>query len=313
MSFTDFPTGFKELDAITNGMKKGELIILAARPSIGKTSFALNIAYNVANNKNKPVVFFSIDTCKSEIVKRLYACQTNINCDSIRKNILTKEQRSKLKEVENKVASLPIYIDDNGRCSIDDIVVKSKKFKDSKGDLGLIVIDYFGLIDDPKNVFKDNEQAKNAYFSRRLKKCAMDLECPILCLAQLSKIVEFHDDKKPQISDLNHAIEQYADKVLLMYRPAYYEDQGISLSSKKDKKFGKDGENAEQQAPVQPKPKSQNESKADVVEIIIAKNRSGRTGSTSLFFYELCGRFSIPDNRVSNEMNEFNCLKGISD
>ena len=313
MSFTDFPTGFKELDAITNRMKKGELIILAARPSIGKTSFALNIAYNVANNKNRPVVFFSIDTCKSRIAERLYAYQSNINCDSIRMNILTKEQRSMLKEVENKFDSLPIFIDDNGRCSIDDIVLKSKKLKDSKGDLGLIVIDYFGLIDDPKNVFKDNEQAKIAYFSRRLKKCAMDLECPILCLAQLSKIVEFHDNKKPQISDLNHAIEQYADKVLLMYRPAYYEDQGINLSSKKDKIFGKDVENSEQQAPVQPQSKSQNRNKADVVEIIIAKNRSGRTGSTSLFFFKSCGRFTTPDNRVSNKMNEFNCLKGISD
>ena len=275
MSFTDFPTGFQELDAITNGMNKGELIILAARPSIGITSFALNIAYNVANNKNRPVLFFSLDTSKSRIVERLYAYQSNINCDSIRNNILTKEQRAKLKEVENEVTSIPIYIDEDIRpgLSIDDIVLKSKKLKDSKGYIGLIVIDYIDLIDDPKNVFKDNEQARIAYFSRRIKKCAMDLECPILCLVRLSKRVEFRDDKKPQIADLDGAIEQYADKVLLMYRPAYYEEQGISLSSKKDKKFSKDGENAKQHAPVQQQPKAQNESQADVVEILIAKNK----------------------------------------
>ena len=314
-TITGIPTGFKNLDAMTNGMNKGEIIILAARPSVGKSALALNIAYNAANNTNRPVAIFSLEMSNDMIVKRLFAYQSSINYDSIQKSILTKEQRLKLKEVENEVATVPIYIDDSSGSSIDDIVLKSKKLKDSKGDLGLIVIDYIGLIDDPKNVFKDNEQAKIAYFSRRLKKCAMDLECPILCLAQLNRQVEARDDKKPQMSDLRSsgAIEQDADKVLFMYRPAYYEDQGISLSGKKDKKYGKDGENAEQQAPVQPQPKSQNENKADVVEILIAKNRSGRTGSTSLFFLKSFGRFSTPDNRVANEMNKYASFKDIDD
>ena len=300
-SITGISTGFERLDGLINGLNKNELIILAARPSVGKSALALNIAYNAAAKTDRPVAVFSLEMSNDMIFKRLFASQSSISFDSIQKGILSTNQRLKLKEVENDLASIPLYIDDNSGSSIEDIVLKSKKLKESRGDLALIVIDYIGLINDPKNLFKDNEQAKVAYFSRRLKMLSGELSCPVLCLSQLNRQTEARDNKRPQLSELRSsgAIEQDADKVLLLYRPAYYKSQGISLSS--DKKNKENEQNA-------PQPNIQqipDDKRADLVEVIVAKNRSGKTGTSELFFMPAFGRFFTPEKEHS-----FNNLPG---
>ena len=172
--------------------------------------------------------------------------------------------------------------------------------------MALIVVDYIGLINDPKNIYKDNEQAKVAYFSRRLKMLSGELACPVLCLSQLNRQTDARESKRPQLADLRSsgAIEQDADKVLFLYRPDYYKNQGISIGG--DKK-GKAQD--EETPPAQTQ--NTNEPKADPVDVIIAKNRSGRTGVVSLFFITAFGRFFgkdkinyRPNNQVGSNYSD---------
>ena len=214
--------------------------------------------------------------------------RSGIYSDNIQKGILSRDERLKLKETENELADVPIYIDDSSSSSIDDIVLKSRKLKEAKGDIALIVVDYIGLINDPKNVFKDNEQAKIASFSRRLKVIAGELQCPVLCLAQLNRQTESRDNHKPQLSDLRSsgAIEQDADKVMFLYRPQYYKDQGINIGSKKN------ANEEDQQVKSNP-------NQADVVEVLVAKARSGKVGTVELFFNKNYGKFFSPSSNES--------------
>ena len=292
-SITGISTGFEKLDGIINGLNKNELVILAARPSVGKSALALNIAYNAAARTGRPVALFSLEMSTDMILKRLFASQSSIGFDYIQKGILSKNDRLKLKEVENDLASIPLYIDDNSGSSIDDIVLKSRKLKESRGDLALIIVDYIGLINDPKNIYKDNEQAKVSFFSRRLKMLAGELACPVLCLSQLNRQTEGRENKRPQLSDLRSsgAIEQDADKVLFLYRPQYYKNQGISLGGAKDK-----NKNDDEPSKLNATAEISDDRKSDIVDVIIAKNRSGRTGSTGLCFMPAYGRFFTPQN-----------------
>ena len=305
-SITGISTGFDDLDELINGLNKNELIILAARPSVGKSALALNVAFNAAKKTNRPVTIFSLEMSSDMIMKRLFAANSSISYDMIQKGILNVKDRLKLKEIENDIASVPLYIDDNSGSSIDDIVLKSRKLKESKGDLALIVVDYIGLINDPKNIYKDNEQAKVAYFSRRLKMLSGELACPVLCLSQLNRQTDARESKRPQLADLRSsgAIEQDADKVLFLYRPDYYKNQGISIGGDKKGKV-----QDEETPPAQPQ--NTNEPKADPVDVIIAKNRSGRTGVVSLFFITAFGRFFgkdkinyRPNNQVGSNYSD---------
>ena len=311
-SISGISTGFRGLDSLINGLGKGELIILAARPSVGKSALALNIGFNAAKLSGKPVAIFSLEMSYDVILKRLFASLSMINFELIQKGILTTKQRNVLKEVERDISNVNLFIDDSSASTIEEIVLKCKKLKESKGDLGLIVVDYIGLINDKNNIFRDNEQAKVASFSRRLKTLALELDCPILCLAQLNRKTEERDSKKPQISDLRSsgAIENDADKVMFIYRPAYYEDQGISLSPQKNK-YKKNDDEAKAPAPINPvNPMQENqnkndEKKTDVVEILVAKNRNGRIGSCSLFFMKSYGRFFSPDEKTQREISNY--------
>ena len=287
-SITGLPTGYSHLDTLINGLGKNELVILAARPAVGKSAFALNIAYNAASKTNRPVAIFSLEMSNEQILKRFFAMRSGIYSDNIQKGILSRDERLKLKETENELADVPIYIDDSSSSSIDDIVLKSRKLKEAKGDIALIVVDYIGLINDPKNIFKDNEQAKIASFSRRLKVIAGELQCPVLCLAQLNRQTESRDNHKPQLSDLRSsgAIEQDADKVMFLYRPQYYKDQGINIGSKKN------ANEEDQQVKSNP-------NQADVVEVLVAKARSGKVGTVELFFNKNYGKFFSPSSNES--------------
>lgn len=286
-SISGYPTGFQYLDSKLNGLGKGELVILAARPAVGKSALALNMAYNVAAETQKPVALFSLEMADDMILKRLFASRTHIDFKSIQNGYLTTEQRQKIREAENDFVNVPLYIDSFSGNSIDDIELKARKLKENKDGLALVVVDYIGLINDPKNIYKDNEQAKIAYFSRRLKVLAGELKCPVLCLAQLNRQTEESHDKRPTMANLRSsgAIEADADKVLFIYRPGYYLDQGIEIKKKENKSFGQGT------TPTQP-----NDQKTDVVEIIIAKNRNGDVGTVELFFMKEYGKFFTPSN-----------------
>lgn len=307
-SITGLPSGFASLDNMINGLGKSELIILAARPGVGKSAFALNTGYNVASKSKKPVAVFSLEMSVDMIFKRLFAATSCVNYDSITRGYLTKEERLKLKEAEGDLANIPLYVDDSSGATIDDIVLKSRKLKENLGDLGLIIVDYIGLINDSKNIYKDNEQAKIAAYSRRLKTLAMELECPVLCLSQLNRQTEARDNKKPQLSDLRSsgAIEQDADKVIFLYRDAYYAEQGITSTGTKKK-----GEGAPA-APIQPTPVVQSDN--DIVEILVAKNRSGKTGTVKVMFMKNFGRFSSLDKNRETQINSLkNKYESIDD
>ncbi|MBP5694232.1 MAG: replicative DNA helicase [Bacilli bacterium] len=291
-------TGFSSLDAVLNGLGKGELIILAARPAVGKSAFALNIAFNASKNKRVPVAIFSLEMNAEMIFRRLFSMNSNIEYEKIQKGFLTQRERASIQETASDISKTDLYVDDSSGVSIDEIALKCRKLKESKGNLGLVVVDYIGLIDDEKNIYKDNEQAKIAFFSRRLKRLAGELECPVLCLAQLNRNTEQRESKMPQLSDLRSsgAIEQDADKVMFMYRPNYYQDQGISIGKKKK------GEEAQQQTEQKP------QTTTDIVKIIVAKNRNGRIGNVDLAFHKNFGRFNTIDKtqqaRIDNAQNE---------
>lgn len=309
-SITGVTTGFSNLDIALNGFNKGELIILAARPSVGKSALALNMAFAAARKTKQPVALFSFEMSTDMIMKRFFSFQTTISFDNIQKGYLTKEERIKINETKKDFGGVPIYIDDNGSNSIDDIILKCRKLKETQGGLSLVVIDYIGLINDPKNVFKDNEQGKIQHFSRKLKMLAGELEVPVLCLCQLNRKTEERDNKKPQLSDLRSsgAIEQDADKVLFIYRPAYYEDQGISTMGKK-KAFG--NQNQQSEEPKDDKPRDVNST--DSVQILIAKNRSGRVGTVDLMFMKSYGRFFMPTYQSQEQMRSISDTKRYED
>ena len=297
-SISGLRTGFTTLDSKLNGLGKGELVYLAARPSVGKSAFALNIAYNAAAASGTPVAIFSLEMSAEMIFRRLFSMRANIEYEKIQKGFLTKNERTKIEETANDLSKIDLYIDESSGATIDDIVLKSRKLKEQKGGLGLIVVDYIGLIDDEKNIFKDNEQAKIASYSRRLKKLAGELDCPVLCLSQLNRQTEQRENKRPQLSDLRSsgAIEQDADKVLFMYREGYYRDQGISVSGKR--KSSNNDENNQQ---------DQNEqSTSDIVKILIAKNRNGQTGQVDLMFLKTCGRFAVIDQSHQDRLDAAN-------
>ena len=289
-------TGFSSLDSILNGLGNGELIILAARPAVGKSALALNIALNAARKKQVPVAVFSLEMNAEMIFRRLFSMEANIEYEKIQKGFLSKRERAAIEETANDLSKVPLHVDDSSGVSIDEIVLKCRKLKEKEGNLGLIVVDYIGLIDDEKNIYKDNEQAKIAFFSRRLKKLAGELQCPVLCLAQLNRQTEQRDSKMPQLSDLRSsgAIEQDADKVIFMYRPNYYEDQGISIGKKK--------KNEEGQQPAEPK----QQSTTDIVKIMVAKNRNGRIGTVELSFHKNYGRFSVIDKVQQKRLDDAN-------
>lgn len=291
-------TGFSSIDKVLNGLGDGELIILAARPAVGKSAFALNIAVNAAKKKKVPVAVFSLEMNAEMIFRRLFAMGAGVEYQRIQTGYLTDFERAKIQDTASELSGIPLFIDDASGASIDDISLKSKKLKEKEGNLGLIVVDYIGLIDDEKNVFKDNEQAKIAFFSRRLKKLAGELKCPILCLAQLNRQTETRENKMPQLSDLRSsgAIEQDADKVLFMYRQSYYEETGTNSKNKKL--------NEEENQAKQAQQKSNNPT--EIVKITIAKNRNGKTGVVDLSFHKNFGRFSVIDQRQQARIDNAN-------
>lgn len=225
---TGIRTHFVDFDNMTAGLQNSDLLILAARPSMGKTSLALNIAYNVAVKEDVPVAIFSLEMSKEQLVTRMLCSSGGFNNHDIRKGKVRPEDWPKLTAACERLTQAPIYIDDTSGISILEMKAKARRLK-QQHNIGLIIIDYLQLMS--ASTKADNRQQEITYISRNLKGMAKDLNIPVMALSQLSRAVESRGDHKPMLSDLREsgAIEQDADAVLFIYREEYYKPDDESV------------------------------------------------------------------------------------
>jgi len=264
---TGVASGYKKLDELTAGLQPSDLLILAGRPSMGKTAFALNIARNAAIDYGIPVGFFSLEMSADALVMRLLCTEAKVNQMSVRTGKLTRDEMDRLTQHVAKLMDAPVYIDDSPSMNVLELRAKARRLKADKG-IKLLIIDYLQLMEGHKG---ENRQQEITHISRALKGIAKELSIPVLALSQLSRAVEQRDkSRKPQLSDLREsgAIEQDADVVMFVYRPEYYgimefEDTGQSTHN--------------------------------MCEIIIGKQRNGPTGTVRLTFLKEFGKFGDPD------------------
>lgn len=269
---TGLPTGFQELDRMTTGFQPDELIILAARPGVGKTAFALNVAQFVGLHTEKTVAMFSLEMGAEQLAQRMIASEGLIDSQHLRTGQLTEEEWKKLVMSTGSLAKTNIYIDDTPGIKMSEIRAKARRLAKEKGNLGLIVIDYLQLIEGPRS---ESRQQEVSAISRQLKKLAKELHIPVIALSQLSRSVEQRQDKRPVLSDIRESgsIEQDADIVAFLYREDYYRDEGEDQDSGEIMPEEDNGE----------------------VEVIIEKNRSGSRGTVKLMFSKPYNRFSNLD------------------
>ena len=313
---TGLNTGYEGINKKTQGFQRSNLIILAARPAVGKTALALNFAYRVATRAKKPVAIFSLEMSSELLVRRLIASESYIPLQNLATGKLTHEQRTKLADAVKRVSGAPIFIDDTPGNKLMDIIAKSRKLQANVPDLGLIVIDYLGLVETSGGGRgNDSRQEEVRKISLALKQLSLELKIPILALSQLSRRVE-QDKRKPQLSDLRDSgsIEQDADVVMLMHREDY--NRASKEEPAGNKRLGDLSEderkklsyNQQQQILADQMPGD-----ASYVEVIIAKNRNGQVGNVGLFFYKAFGRFDTPPKEWEEKMNEINSQVGVSD
>ncbi|HIC0337151.1 TPA: replicative DNA helicase [Streptococcus agalactiae] len=262
---TGLPTGFRDLDRITTGLHPDQLIILAARPAVGKTAFVLNIAQNVGTKQNRPVAIFSLEMGAESLVDRMLAAEGMVDSHSLRTGQLTDQDWNNVTIAQGALADAPIYIDDTPGIKITEIRARSRKLSQEVDDgLGLIVIDYLQLISGTR---PENRQQEVSEISRQLKILAKELKVPVIALSQLSRGVEQRQDKRPVLSDIRESgsIEQDADIVAFLYRDDYYR---------------REGEEAEEIV------------EDNTVEVVLEKNRAGARGTVKLMFQKEYNKFS---------------------
>lgn len=264
---TGLATGFVELDKMTAGFQRNDLIIVGARPSVGKTAFALNIAQNVATKTGENVAIFSLEMGAEQLVMRMLCAEGNIDSQRLRTGSLTDEDWGKLTMAMGSLSNAGIFIDDTPGVRVQDIRSKCRRLK-QEGGLGMVIIDYLQLILGSGRS-GENRQQEVSEISRSLKQLARELEIPVIALSQLSRGVEQRQDKRPMMSDIRESgsIEQDADIVAFLYRDDYYD---------------KESENK------------------NIIEIIIAKQRNGPTGTVSLAFVKEYNKFVNLERRFDD-------------
>ncbi|MBF0499924.1 MAG: replicative DNA helicase [Candidatus Riflebacteria bacterium] len=259
-SVTGIATGFNRLDEYTSGFQNSDLIIVAARPSMGKTAFCLNIGMHVASTRQLPVLIFSLEMSRSALVSRLMCSEARIDGQKLRRGFLSGEDWAKLTLTAGTLSNSPILIDDTPGISLLELRSKARRAH-AEEKIGMIVIDYLQLVTGPSSGNNDNRQQEVSAISRGLKGIARELNIPVICLSQLSRAVESRTDKRPMLSDLREsgAIEQDADVVIFLYRDSYYNPK-----------------------------KEESRNKA---EVIIAKQRNGPVGGMDMAFFSEFARF----------------------
>ena len=245
-------SGFYDLDSLTQGFQKSDLIIVAGRPSMGKTAFCLNIAITALKNYKCPVLFFSLEMSKEQLIYRLLANEIEITNARLKTGQLDENDWANLNKVIKILSSLPLFIDDTPNLSIPDIRSKVKKIIFEQNNIGLIIIDYLQLMETHKSQ-SDNRVQELSQITRALKTISREFKVPIITLSQLSRNVENRLNKRPILSDLRESgsIEQDADLVLMLYRDSYYNENTVEM---------------------------------DLAELIIAKHRNGPIGTIKLKF-----------------------------
>jgi len=254
---TGLPTGFVDLDERTSGLQKGDLVIIAARPAMGKTSFCLNIAQNASGRTGETVGIFSLEMSKEQLVLRMLCADARIDAHRLRTGKLNEKDWARLAKAYADLSNSKIYIDDSAMVTPLEMRAKCRRLKAENG-LGLIIVDYLQLVTGSGRI--ENRQQEISSISRSLKGLAKELGVPVIALSQLSRAPEARTDKRPQLSDLRDsgAIEQDADVVMFIYREEEYK---------------------------------QSDENRGIAEIIIGKQRNGPTGTVNLTFIDSCTRF----------------------
>ncbi|MDO7787282.1 replicative DNA helicase [Desulforamulus aquiferis] len=255
---TGVPSGFIELDRMTNGFQKGDLVILAARPSMGKTAMAILVGQHAAIKHQVPVAVFSLEMSKEQLVQRMLCSEAMVDAHKVRTGNLADDDWGKLSEAARYLSKAPIYLDDTGAATVREMKSKARRLKAEKG-LGLIIIDYMQLMSGGGKR-NENRQQEIADISRKLKGMGKELGVPVIALSQLSRAVESRTDKRPMMSDLRESggIEQDADVIMFIYRDEYY---------------------------------NQESEKKGIAEVIIAKQRNGPVGTVELGFFKEYTKF----------------------
>ena len=259
---TGVPTGFRDLDSMLTGMHAGELLLVAARPAMGKTAFVLNIAHYLAVMKHIPVGFFSLEMSREQLASRVLATDAMVDSKNMKTGNLSDDDWDKVIESTEAVANSPLYIEENSAITISDLRSVARKWKQNYG-IQVLMIDYLQLMSPSRSV--ESRQVFIAEVSRALKNLAKELKIPIIALSQLSRAVDARPDHKPVLSDLRESgsIEQDADVVMFIYRDEYYNPETTE--------------------------------KPQTAEIIIAKQRSGETGSVDLRWIGKYTKFADPE------------------
>jgi replicative DNA helicase len=259
---TGIPTGMHDLDEMTGGLQRGDLVIVAARPSMGKTAFVTGLGLHAAISHQVPVAMFSLEMSKQQVVQRMLCSEALVDLGRLLRGRLQDDDFGRLAQAAGHLNTAPLWIDDSGSLNVLEMRAKARRLKVDQPDLGLIIVDYIQLMSGGD---AENRQQEVSVISRGLKALAKELEVPIIALSQLSRAVEQRADHRPQLSDLRESgsIEQDADIVMFLYRPEYYhtreEAQEKGLNGK--------------------------------AELIISKQRNGPTGSVDMFFRKECARF----------------------
>jgi replicative DNA helicase len=259
VELTGTPSGFRDLDRLTSGFQPGNLIIVAARPSMGKSALALCMAANIGVRSGLPIGVFTLEMSKSEVTQRLMCSEAKVESQRLRNGKLAPDDWPRLTAACDKLAKAPIYVDDTGLLNMMEVRSKARRLKQRHPDLGLIIVDYLQLMSSAGTA--ENRVQEVSQISRNLKILARDLEVPIIALSQLSRAVEQRTDKRPVLSDLRESgsLEQDSDLVIFVYRDEYY------------------NEDSDQQG---------------LAEVILAKHRNGPTDSIKLSFLKRYAKFS---------------------
>lgn len=264
-------TGFRDLDAKTAGMQKGDLVIIGARPAMGKTTFAQNLAYNIASINNRGVLFFSMEMAANEIVDRMISDVSGVDNWKMRTGNVTDEEFSRIGDALGEMDDIPIYIDDTSSMTIMELRNKARRAMHDH-DIGIVIVDYLQLIQGSDR-YKGNRVQEVTEISRGLKILARELSIPVIALAQLSRSVTGRDDPRPVLSDLRESgsIEQDADLVMFLHRPDYYRQNDDNFEP------------------------------TNITELLVAKHRHGAVGKIELYFHPELLRFMSLDKTRPEE------------
>jgi len=263
VTLTGLPTGYNELDDMLSGLQKGEMIIIAARPSMGKTAFALNIAENLSLNSGQAVAVFSLEMSKQQLAQRLMSSRAGVDGQRMRRNMLNEDEFQRLQQVVTEAREAPMFIDDTPGMTVLEMRAKSRRLA-ARHDIKAIFIDYLQLMSSPG---AESRQQEVSQISRGVKALARELNVPVVTLSQLNRNPEGRADNKPLLSDLRESgsIEQDSDVVMMLHREEYYhKDESWAL---------------------------ENPDKVGLAEVIVAKQRNGPTGVASLHFNTRTTRF----------------------